>query len=129
MSIGVEAHNIPNSRSLWINEMTRKIYPSSGRQIETARIPNRLALVREIAGEEHLIVEERWETSRGIGYRPQLSTILLSLFHFANYSREEFEASLDERMIVDSFASRSTSPKPVGTSQEEQRVSDRRQRE
>jgi hypothetical protein len=77
LSIGVEAHDIPYSRALWINEMMRKIYPSSGGQIETGRIPNRLALVREIAGEEHLIVEERWETSRGIGYRRQLSTILL----------------------------------------------------
>jgi hypothetical protein len=61
--------------------------------------------VREIAGEKQLIVEERWKTSRGIGCRPQLSTILPSLSHFANYAREEFEASLDERMIVNSFAS------------------------
>lgn len=105
LSIGVEAHDIPYSRALWINEMMRKIYPSSGRQIETARIPNRLALVRETGGEQRVIAEERWETSRGIGYRPQLSTILLSLFHFANYAHEEFEASLDERMIVNSFAS------------------------
>jgi hypothetical protein len=29
LSIGVEAHNIPYSRALWINEMMRKIYPSS----------------------------------------------------------------------------------------------------
>jgi hypothetical protein len=104
LSIGVEARDIPYSRALWINEMMRKIYPSSGRQIQTGRIPNRLALVRETAGERHVIVEERWATSRGIGSRPQLSTILLSLFHFANYAHEEFDASLDERMIVNSFA-------------------------
>src|SRR6202012_1814596 len=36
LSIGVEIQNIPYSRALWINEMMRKIYPSSGRQIETA---------------------------------------------------------------------------------------------
>lgn len=105
LSIGVEAHDIPYSRALWINEMMRKIYPSSGRQIETARIPNRLALVQETDREQHLIAQERWETSRGIGYRPQLSAIILSLFHFANYAHEEFEGTLDERMIVNSFVS------------------------
>ena len=105
LSIGVEAHDIPYSQALWINEMMRKIYPSSGRQIETGRIPNRLALVQETDGEQYLIAEERWKTSRGIGYRPQLSAIIMSLFHFANYSREEFEGTLDERMIVNSFVS------------------------
>ena len=105
LSIGVEAHNIPYARALWINEMMRKIYPSSGHQIQTARIPNRLALVRQTDGERRVIVEEHWTDSRGMGYRPQLSKILLSLFHFANYGREEFEASLDERMIVNTFAS------------------------
>src|SRR5271166_5719503 len=47
LTIGVEANNITYSQALWINEMMRKIYPSSGGQIQTARIPNRLALLQE----------------------------------------------------------------------------------
>jgi CorA-like Mg2+ transporter protein len=104
LTIGVEAHNIPYAQALWINEMMRKIYPSSAHQIQTARIPSRLALVRESGSERHVIVEERWG-SGGMGYRPQLSSILLSLLYFANYGREEFEPVLDERMIVTSFVS------------------------
>jgi len=38
------------------------------RQIETGRIPNRLALVQDTGGEQRLIAEERWKTSRGITF-------------------------------------------------------------
>ncbi len=114
LTIGVEANKITYSQALWINEMMRKIYPSSERQIQTARIPNRLALVQETGAERRLIAEERWETSRAMGYRPQLSTILLSLLHFANYEHEEFEASLDERMIVNSYVSLDRTHLPAG---------------
>jgi CorA-like Mg2+ transporter protein len=103
LNIGIEAHNIPYAHALWINEMMRKIYPSSAHQIQTARIPKRLALVRETSTERHVIAQEQWGDGRGLGYRPQLSQIVLSLLHFANYSHEEFEPSLDERMIVNSF--------------------------
>ena len=85
--------------------MMRKVYPSSGHQIQTARIPNRMALVQETLTERRIIAEECWETGRGVGYRPQLSSIVLSLLHFANYDREEFEVALDQRMIVNSFIS------------------------
>ena len=85
--------------------MMRKVYPSSGHQIDTARIPNRMALVAVSGAARHVVAEERWENGRGIGYRPQLSTILLSLLHFTNYAHEEFEVALDERMIVNSFVS------------------------
>jgi hypothetical protein len=105
LSIGVEAHNIPFSQALWINEMMRKIYPSSAHQIETGRIPSRLALIRETDREQHLIVEERWKISGGIEYRPRLSRIVLALLHFANYAHEEYEITLDERMILNSYAS------------------------
>lgn len=103
LSIGVEANDITFSQALWINEMMRKIYPSSGRQIETARIPSRLALQRQTGDENQIVAEERWEASGGVGYRPQLSRMLFSLLHFVDYTREEFEASLDERMIVNGF--------------------------
>jgi hypothetical protein len=105
LAIGVEAYDLKYADALWINEMMRKIYPSSGRQIETARIPNRLALVRETSEGRHVIAEERWENTGNADLRPRLSTILLSLLHFANYGREEFDAVLDERMIVNSFGS------------------------
>ena len=103
LTIGVEARNIPYAHALWINEMMRKIYPSSAHQIQSGRIPNRLALVLETGAERRTVVEERWEGGRGLGYRPQLSNIVLSLLHFANYAHEEYEATLDERMIVNSF--------------------------
>jgi CorA-like Mg2+ transporter protein len=103
LNLGVEAHNISFAHALWINEMMRKIYPSSVHQIETGRIPKRMALVQAIGDERRLIAEERWETGRGHGHRPQLSAILLKLLHFANYAHGEFEAVLDERMIVNSF--------------------------
>ncbi len=120
LTIGVEARNINYTQVLWINEMMRKIYPSSGHQIQTGRIPNRLALVLETGAERRTVAEERWESGRGLGYRPQLSKIVLSLLHFANYAHEEFEATLDERMIVNSFVSLDRTHLPPGyeTSQE-----------
>ena len=114
LTIGVEAHNIPYAHALWINEMMRKVYASSRHQIETQRIPKRLALVQERGEERRVIAEERWDTGRGIGYRPQLSAIVLSLLHFANYAHEEFEATLDERMIVNSFVSLDRTRLPAG---------------
>jgi hypothetical protein len=114
LTIGVEAHNITYAHALWINEMMRKVYASSRHQIETQRIPKRLALVQERGEERRVIAEERWETGRGIGYRPQLSAIVLSLLHFANYAHEEFEATLDERMIVNSFVSLDRTRLPAG---------------
>ncbi len=114
LTIGIEARNITYAQALWINEMMRKIYPSSAHQIETGRIPNRLGLVLETATDRHVVAEERWEGGRGIGYRPQLSSIVLSLLHFANYGHEEFETTLDERMIVNSFVCLDRAQLPVG---------------
>jgi hypothetical protein len=105
LSIGVEARDIPYSSALWVNEMMRKIYPSSGRQIETARIPSLITLVKETSTHREIVAEERWDLDLEKGYRPPLSRILLSLLHFANYMHEEFEIALDERMIVNSFVS------------------------
>lgn len=114
LTIGVEAHAISYAEALWINEMMRKIYPSSDRQIQTGRIPSRLSLVKEAGGERKILAEERWETSRIIGLRPQLSAILQSLLHFANYQHEEYEPVLDERMIVNSFVSLERDQVPAG---------------
>lgn len=112
--VSVEADGISYDHALWINEMMRKIYPSSDRQIQTGRIPNRLRLILEEAEEKRLLVEERWENSKMIGFRPHLSRILLSLLYFANYRQEEFEPILDERMIVNTFVSRNRAQLPAG---------------
>ena len=114
LTLGVEARNISYSHALWINEMMRKIYPSSDRQIEVARIPSRLALVHELDGRRETFAEETWKDSRIVGICPRLSSVLLSLLHFANYSREEFEPVLDERMIVNSFVSLDRTQLPAG---------------
>ncbi len=45
LSIGIEAYDLPVEDALWINEMMRKIYPSSRRQIREGRTPSRLAFV------------------------------------------------------------------------------------
>jgi hypothetical protein len=91
LTIGVEAHNISYAHALWINEMMRKIYPSSSHQIQTGRIPNRLALVLEASTERRTVAEERWQSGRGLGYRPQLSNIVLCLLHFASSAHQEYE--------------------------------------
>ncbi len=114
LTLGVEARDISYSHALWINEMMRKIYPSSDRQIETARVPSRLTLVHELAGRRETFAEESWEDSGMVGLRPRLSTIVLSLLHFANYGREEFEPVLDERMIVNCFVSLDRTELPPG---------------
>jgi hypothetical protein len=114
LTLGVEARDISYSHALWINEMMRKIYPSSDRQIETARIPSRLTLVHELDGRRETFAEETWEDSRIVGFCPRLSKVLLSLLHFANYNREEFEPVLDERMVVNSFVSLDRTQLPPG---------------
>lgn len=103
LTLGVEAREISFAQALWINEMMRKIYPSSDRQVKSGRIPHRLSLVLEKDGAREVLVEEQWEGARMIGFRPQLSRIILELLRFANYEDEEFEPVLDERMIVNSF--------------------------
>jgi hypothetical protein len=103
LKIGVQALDVPFSQALWINEMMRKIYPSSDRQVASGRIPKRLAFVLEKDGTTRVVVEERFEKSQLVSFRPQLSEIVLSLLSFADYEGEEFESLLDERMIVESF--------------------------
>ena len=114
LTMGVEARELSYAQALWINEMMRKIYPSSSHQIQTGRIPNRLALVLETGAERYTVAEERWESGRGLRYRPQLSNIVLSLLYFASYDHEEYEPALDERMIVNSFVSLDRTRLPAG---------------
>lgn len=100
LSIGVEAHNLPVSRALWINEALRKVYPSSGRQIREGRTPNRIALVLESGGKQTVMAEDKFEACSMAGFQPPLANTVTSLLYFCDYDAQEFEPVLDERMIV-----------------------------
>lgn len=105
LTIGVDSTHLPMSQALWINEMMRKVYPSSGRQLREGRTPNRVALRLEGGGDPQLLVEERFESCVMRGYLPPLSRVITELLYFMNYSQQEFEPVLDERMIVYTYVS------------------------
>lgn len=105
LSIGVEAFDIPVEQALWINEMMRKICPSSGRQRREGRIPRRSQLILEKDEQEQVIVEETFPSATIVGFYPPLSRLVQDLLYFVNYGKREYEQLLDERMIVDTYAS------------------------
>jgi hypothetical protein len=100
LSIGVEAWNLPMKQAQWINESMRKVYPSSARQIREGRSPSRSALVLDQKGTRTRLAEETAETGVMKGFQPPLARTIKSLIYFAEYSKQEFEPVLDERMIV-----------------------------
>ena len=102
LAIGVEAWDLSAREALWINEMMRKIYPSSGRQIREGRMPSRLAFVLEgVNGTpDRVLLEERFEEAAMVGFQPPLAKTLQGLLYFADYSLREYEPVLDERMVV-----------------------------
>jgi len=104
LSIGVEAFDLPVYDALWINEMFRKVYPSSGRQIRESRIPARMQLIVEQDGNRVIIAEEPFKRGGMVGYLPRLASTITSLLYFCDYSLQEFEPVLDERMVVNSYA-------------------------
>ncbi|HEY1950832.1 MAG TPA: CorA family divalent cation transporter [Bryobacteraceae bacterium] len=114
LTIGIQAADLTYTHTLWMNEMMRKIYPSSDRQLASGRMPNRVALVLEENSERRVLVEEKFEDCGLMGFRPRLSKILLALLYFAQYEQEEFEPILDERMIVNTFVSLSREGLPSG---------------
>ncbi|MCS7024650.1 MAG: CorA family divalent cation transporter [Bryobacteraceae bacterium] len=124
LSLGVEAYKIPASQALWINESMRKVYPSSSRQIREGRFPSRLAFVIEQDGERKTVVEERFRDCTGmIGFLPPLAKTITSLLYFTDYSQQEFEPVLDERMIVYTYAAIDPDTVPANyVSSEEYRV-------
>ena len=103
LSIGVEAFHISAADALWINESLRKVYPSSGRQLREARVPDRLTIAVERGGVREVVAEERFEKGDMIGFLPPLSNTITSLLYFTDYEQEEYEPVLDERMIVYSY--------------------------
>lgn len=100
LSIGVDAHGISMRQALWINEMMRKVYPSSARALREGRFPNRLALVHETGETRRVVAEERFERCDIVGFQPPLAATITALIYFADYEAQEFEPVLDERMIV-----------------------------
>jgi hypothetical protein len=123
LSMGVEAFDLPAEQALWINEMMRKIYPSSSRQMREGRIPVRLALVLEQGESSEVLVEERFEKVSMIGFQPPLAATIQALLHFADYQRQEFEPVLDDRMVVYTYAALDPKTIPEGyTSSEDYQI-------
>ncbi len=120
LSIGIEAFRISARDALWINESMRKVYPSSGRQVREGRIPNRMALVLDAAGQEEVLCEERFAEGAMIGFLPPLAKTVTSLIYFADYRLQEFEPMLDERMIVNSYVSIDPRSIPSGYTESEE---------
>ncbi|HMG01672.1 MAG TPA: DUF4231 domain-containing protein [Edaphobacter sp.] len=103
LSLGVEARNLPISRALWINEIFRKIYPSSAEQVRDGRMPLSLSLTYERGGIHSVIAEHDFSQAKMSGVLPPLSSTLTALLYFADYSSEEFEPVFDARMVVYSY--------------------------
>jgi hypothetical protein len=114
LCIGVEAHNIPARQALWINEALRKVYPSSARQVREGRTPSRVAFVLESDGQRVTLAEERFEKGEIVGFLPPLAKTVTSLIYFADYSRQEYEPVLDERMIVYTYLELDPASLPPG---------------
>jgi hypothetical protein len=101
LSIGVEAMDLPAKDALWINEMFRKLYPSSSRQVREGRTPCLLRLC--VDGET--LIEEDFRSCGIRNYLPPISQIIRRLLYFSQYESQEYEAVLDERMIVYTYLS------------------------
>jgi hypothetical protein len=114
LSIGVEARNIPVETALWINEMLRKVYPSSGRQRREGRAPGSvyMSVVRD--GKEEILAEEKFERGEMVDFEPPLSLLIRRLLYFLNYDEHEYEQVLDERMIVYTYADLDQESLPKG---------------
>lgn len=120
LSMGVEAVNLPVSEALWINEMMRKVYASSGRQIREGRIPNHMTLLLDDGGEETVIASEDFWGGAMVAFLPPLSRTITELLYFADYAQQEFEPVLDERMIVYSYLALDPDTLPAGFTDSEE---------
>lgn len=114
LSIAVEARDLSVERALWINEMVRKIYPSSGEQVRDGRMPLSLVLAYERNGVRSVIAEQEFSTAIISGVLPPLSNTITSLLYFADYASEEYEPVFDARMVVYSYLAVDKSSVPRG---------------
>lgn len=104
LSIGVEAFDVSAADALWINDMMRKVYPSSGRQIRESRTPKSLQIVLRDAGVEHIVLGEAFTHGSLENFNPRLAATITGLLYFADYEKHEYSAVLDERMLVYTYA-------------------------
>ncbi len=103
LSIAVEDADVPIPQVLWINEMLRRLYPTSGRQIREGRAPCRMTLTISLGEGSKVLSSEDFRRGELIAFAPPLSSIVRSLLYFLDYSRQEFEPVLDERAVVYSY--------------------------
>lgn len=100
LSVGVEKNDLPFAEALWINEMFRKVYPTSGRQRREGRTPHLSRL--HIA--QTTLAEETFEEGSLVNFQPPLTHVIRDLLYFLDYGKREYEQIFDERMIVYSYA-------------------------
>jgi hypothetical protein len=100
LSIGAERKDITAAEALYLNEMMRKVFPSSDRQRREGRIPLRSQLTRQRGGREEVIAAETFESGDLVDFHPPLSAIVRTLLYFLDYKAKQYEQVLDERMIV-----------------------------
>ena len=113
LSIGVERREILFADALYLNEMMRKVFPTSRRQRREARVPSRSSLVRHLGGREETIAEEAFSQGDLIEFHPPLSSVVRSLLYFLDYDEKEYEQVLDERMIVYSYGALDPLTSPI----------------
>jgi hypothetical protein len=104
LSIGVERTDIRAAEALYLNEMMRKVFPSSDRQRREGRIMLRSQLVRQSGEREEVVANESFEGGGLVDFDPPLSATVRSLLYFLDYESKQYEQVLDERMIVYSYA-------------------------
>lgn len=113
LSMGVEARAIPARRALWINEMMRKLYPSSTRQMREGRTPSLL----QICVDGAVALTDDFAGAGMRNYLPPISKTIAGLLYFAHYDNQEYEGVLDERMIVYTYMSIDPDSVPANYSQ------------
>lgn len=101
LSIGVNRQNCSVRDALWMNEMMRKVYATSGRQRREGRVP---ASSKLLLGDETL-AEETFESGTMFQFQPPLSKVVQLLLYFLKYETLEYEQIFDERMIPYSYMS------------------------
>jgi hypothetical protein len=104
LSIGVERTDIPAAEALYLNEMMRKVFPSSDRQRREGRIALRSQLLRQSGGRQEVVATESFEGGGLVDFDPPLSATVRCLLYFLDYEAKQYEQVLDERMIVYSYA-------------------------
>jgi len=116
LSIGVEAYDRLTSEVLWINESLRKVYPSSAQQVREGRIPCDFSWTLERDGCRTILVQDT-EVARHAemkGALPPLTRTITAPLYFLDYSDEEFEPVLDERMVIYSYVAIDPATVPEG---------------